>query len=66
MASFTSFTLLAQNFSVLVFHKTNGYRHGGAITEGIKMIKELGNNNGWSTEDTQDASKFNTTNLSQV
>ena len=57
-------------FKVLVFHKTNGWRHSDAITEGIKMFEELGAVNSdptktWTVDNTQDASVFTTTNLAQ-
>lgn len=53
----------AQPFKVLVFHKTNGYRHSPAITSGIQMIADLGNTNGWTTDSSQDANVFTTANL---
>ncbi|MBE0393180.1 ThuA domain-containing protein [Flavobacterium sp. PL002] len=55
----------AQTFKLLVFNKTNGYRHSPAITSGITMIRDLGNTNGWTTDDSQDANIFTSSNLSQ-
>ena len=49
--------------NVLVFHKTNGYRHG-SISNGISMIEDLGQANGWTTSNTTDAGQFTTANLS--
>lgn len=63
--SCNSTTATAANFKVLIFHKTNGFRHSGAITSGIQMITDLGNANGWTTDETQDAASFNTVNLAQ-
>ena len=58
------FQLEAQN-RVLVFHKTNGFRHGGAITEGIKLIENSGDEGEirWETDNSADASVFSDVNL---
>lgn len=61
----TSASVNAQDFRVLVFHKTNGFRHTGAINEGNKMIKALGETHGWNVDDTQDSEVFNIQNLSR-
>jgi uncharacterized protein len=58
-------SLNAQNFKVLIFHKTAGFRHADGITEGIKMITTLGNTNGWSVDNTQNSADFNTVNLAK-
>lgn len=51
---------------ILVFHETNGFRHEGAITNGISMFESLGNeNNDWITDNSQDSSVFNSSNLEQ-
>lgn len=55
-----------QDFNVLVFHETNGFRHTGAINASITMLEELGSNVGhdtWSVDATRDASVFTTQNL---
>jgi len=65
LASLFSFS---QDFKVLVFHKTNGYRHTNAINASITMLEELGANttyDSWSVDNTQDASTFTTENLAQ-
>lgn len=50
---------------ILVFHKTNEFRHG-SINAGIAMFEDLGNeNNDWVTDNSLDASVFNTANLAQ-
>jgi len=54
-----------EDFRVLIFHKTNGFRHG-SINAGIDMIEEFGIANGWIVEDSQNSSIFNTSNLSTV
>jgi uncharacterized protein len=63
-SSITKTTNVA-DFKVLIFHKTNGFRHTGAITSGIQMITDLGVSNGWTTDETQNSADFNTTNLVQ-
>lgn len=51
---------------ILVFHKTNGFRHSGAINNGITMFEDLGNaTNDWITDNSQDSSVFNASNLAQ-
>ncbi|WP_282043129.1 ThuA domain-containing protein [Winogradskyella flava] len=51
---------------ILIFHKTNGFRHTGAINNGIAMFEEMGNeNNEWLTDNSQDSSVFTTANLAQ-
>ena len=50
---------------VLIFTKTNGFRHE-SIGAGIQMIKDLGAQNElWQAVNTQSAADFNTENLSQ-
>ncbi|MBC7902613.1 MAG: ThuA domain-containing protein [Gemmatimonadaceae bacterium] len=48
--------------SVLVFSKTNGYRHK-SIEPGIEAIKKLGAENGFAVEATEDSLAFNSKNL---
>ncbi|WP_108804232.1 ThuA domain-containing protein [Aquimarina sp. Aq107] len=55
-----------QDFNILVFHETNGFRHTGAINASISMLEELGTNTDhdtWSVDNTRDASVFTTENL---
>ena len=49
---------------VLVFSKTSGFRHD-SIDEGIAAIQQLGTQNGFTVDATEDATQFNTTNLAQ-
>jgi uncharacterized protein len=63
--SCTTKTASAADFKVLIFHKTNGFRHTGAITSGIQMITDLGATNGWTVDATENSTDFNTTNLAQ-
>lgn len=54
--------IFSQN-KVLVFHKTNGFRHG-SIADGIDMIKNLGESNTlWTTDETNNANVFTEENL---
>ena len=57
LALLISVTCNAQ-FDILVFHKTNGYRHTSAITEGIKMLQAQGASNNWNVTESQDPSEF--------
>ena len=50
--------------SLLVFHRTTGYRHG-SIDAGIEMIERFGAENGWFVTDSQDANDINASNLAQ-
>lgn len=47
---------------VLVFTKTEGYRHG-SISKGVALLKRLGRKNGFKIDRTEDASEFNPGNL---
>lgn len=63
--SFSSCT--AQNNSIphlLVFSKTDGYRHA-SIPDGVKALHEIGAENGFSVDHTEDASEFTDENLEQ-
>ena len=52
----------AQDFDVLIFSKTSGFRHG-SISEGIETVQALGAANDFTVSTTEDAADFNTTNL---
>ena len=54
----------AQAFKVLVFTKTAGFRHG-SIPAGIQAIQQLGSQNNFSVDATEDASQFTEQNLAQ-
>ncbi len=53
-----------EEINVLVYHETNGFRHG-SINAGIAMIEELGTNEGWTTTATADSEVFAPATLSQ-
>ncbi|CCK26909.1 hypothetical protein BN159_2530 [Streptomyces davaonensis JCM 4913] len=55
----------ADDFDVLVFSKTVGFRHGSAITAGLQAIKDLGAANGFTVTATEDAGAFTSGNLAQ-
>ncbi|WP_116047409.1 ThuA domain-containing protein [Amycolatopsis palatopharyngis] len=55
-------TEAAESASVLVFSKTAGYRHG-SIPTGIATIEELGEQNGFAVDATEDAAAFTDENL---
>ncbi|MFI6758646.1 ThuA domain-containing protein [Micromonospora sp. NPDC050417] len=52
----------ADPYSVLVFSKTAGFRHG-SIPSGIAAIQQLGAANGFTVDATEDATAFNDANL---
>lgn len=52
------------DYKVLVFSKTTGFRHD-SIPNGIAMIRELGGRNHFSIDATEDATVFNDENLVQ-
>ncbi|MDR8392982.1 ThuA domain-containing protein [Aliifodinibius sp. S!AR15-10] len=54
----------ADNASLLVFTKTDGWRHK-SIPAGVKALKEIGADNGYAIDHTEDATVFNEQNLSQ-
>ncbi|MEV4631291.1 ThuA domain-containing protein [Micromonospora sp. NPDC049523] len=54
----------AAAFSVLVFSKTAGFRHG-SITPGIAAIQALGSANDFTVEATEDAAQFTDANLAR-
>lgn len=53
-----------KNFRVLVFSKTNNYRHE-SIPAGIAAIRSLGEESGFTVDDTEDSSVFTGKNLQQ-
>jgi len=55
---------LAQDFRVLVFSKTSGFRHG-SIADGIAMIQALGAANDFAVDTTEAAGAFTAANLAQ-
>lgn len=52
-----SFQSSGSAFSALIFSKTTGFRHQ-SIPNGIAMIRQLGTDNGFRVDATEDASKF--------
>ncbi|WP_049567177.1 ThuA domain-containing protein [Streptomyces sp. SBT349] len=53
-----------QGYNVLFFHKTTGFRHE-SIPAAITAVEELGQENGFSVTETQDASVFTDEGLAQ-
>ena len=60
----TGWTVHAQDFRVLVFSKTSGFRHS-SISDGIQLIQNLGVANSFAVDTTEDANDFNLQNLLQ-
>lgn len=55
----------SQTKKVLIYHETNGFRHG-SINNGITMIESQGATNGlWTTDNSQDSNVFTAANLAQ-
>ncbi len=54
----------AQTYKILVFSKTTGFRHS-SIDDGKTMITDLGKNNGWTTDFTENGADFNDQNLAK-
>ncbi|WP_460848355.1 ThuA domain-containing protein [Phytohabitans suffuscus] len=54
----------AADFNVLIFSKTAGFRHD-SIPAGIAAIQQLGAQNNFTVEATEDAAQFNATNLAR-
>ncbi len=54
----------AEAFRVLVFSKTLGYRHA-SITNGVSAIRDLGSQNGFAVDATEDSRVFTSTNLAR-
>ncbi|MCK0116256.1 ThuA domain-containing protein [Isoptericola sp. S6320L] len=59
-----AFEAAAEEFDLLVFSKTAGFRHG-SIPAGIAAIQQLGTDNGFSVTATEDAGAFTSENLEQ-
>lgn len=55
----------AQQKKVLVFTRTTGFRHTGAIIAGKKAILQLGAENNFAVDTTENAAKFTPENLKQ-
>lgn len=51
--------------SILVFSKTNGFRHGASIEASIPVYRKLAQQNGWSIYETENAGVFNREQLSK-
>jgi type 1 glutamine amidotransferase len=61
---FTPSSLRAEEYRVLIFSKTLGYRHA-SITNGIDAIRSLGSTNDFAVDATEDSSAFTSTNLAR-
>ncbi|MFY1704384.1 ThuA domain-containing protein [Micromonospora sp. WMMA1923] len=57
-------TQAAEPYSVLVFSKTAGFRHG-SIPAGIAAIQQLGADNGFTVDTTEDGAAFTDENLAR-
>ena len=64
MAAVATVSLSAQQYSVLVFSKTTGFRHA-SIPSGIAAIQQLGAKNGFSVTATEDSNMFTAANLAK-
>src|SRR6476620_10594520 len=51
-------------FRVLVFSKTLGFRHA-SITNGVQALRELGSQNGFAVDATEESGEFTATNLAR-
>jgi len=58
----TGWSARAQDFRVLVFSKTSGFRHD-SIADGVQLIQSLGTGNNFAVDVTEDATEFNLQNL---
>lgn len=52
-------TLESQGFSVLLFNKTNGFRHGEAISESTQAFEQMAAEAGWNLYQTEKGGVFN-------
>jgi len=60
-----SSTLCNAQPKILIYHETNGFRHG-SIAAGIAMFEDLGNENSdWITDNSQSSTVFTNSNLEQ-
>jgi type 1 glutamine amidotransferase len=64
LAAFPSVAAAAPLTKVLVFSKTAGFRHD-SIPAGIAAVRQLGTQNGFVVDATEDAAAFTTSNLAQ-
>ncbi|WP_405146382.1 ThuA domain-containing protein [Sphaerisporangium sp. NBC_01403] len=64
LASPASADSVPDEFKVLVFSKTTGFRHD-SIPNGIAAIQKLGQENGFGVDATEDSTKFTDENLAQ-
>lgn len=62
---FSFHSTLANIPKVLVFSKTEQFRHSSAISAGKAVIQKLGNENNFNVEITEDSKAFNSPNLQQ-
>ncbi len=62
---FMSSTAFVSQKKVLVFSKTTGFRHAAGIEAGIKAIRQLGKENNFGVDATEDAQQFTADNLKQ-
>jgi type 1 glutamine amidotransferase len=53
------------SFGVLVYSKTSGYRHTGAISDGTLMLMDMGAKQGFGVTFTEDPGAFTSENLAQ-
>ncbi|MEU7696222.1 DUF1349 domain-containing protein [Microbispora sp. SCL1-1] len=63
-AATTTAAAAAPDFKVLVFSKTTGFRHD-SIPEGIAAVQQLGQQNNFAVDTTEDSTKFTDENLAQ-
>lgn len=63
-AAFFCLSLHAQTKEVLVFHKTEGFKHN-SISAGYKTISALGEVNGFKVEETKDSQIFENSDLAK-
>ena len=60
------FSLLSYSQTkILVYHETNGFRHTGAINNGITMFEGFGAANNFTVDNFQNSNVFTTSNLAQ-
>ena len=61
----SSYSFPKKQKKILVFSKTAGYRHGSSIVAGKKVIMELGQQNKFEVDTTENANDFTAENLKQ-
>jgi len=61
----SSYSFPKKQKKILVFSKTAGYRHGSSIVAGKKVIVELGQQNKFEVDTTENANDFTAENLKQ-